>query len=267
MTSTVIICPGAWSTVQFFQPVMQAFEARGYPTVWAGPSGYPEHDPSIDPPMNLDAKYLRERVLEPLIAEGRDVVLFMHSYGGIYGPASVQGLSKKERATKGLKGGVIALLYAAAFVARKGTSAIAAMGLDPNNFPDWIVHDKAGGWVTMSKSHAVAMLYHDLPIEDAEKFAVTLPRQPYSCFSLPVHWDPYDDPHFKGTFAYIFTDADRILPYNLQQQYVDIGGIQKTLVLQGSSHSPHLEQPAELVKYAEDLLKQITENEDGQARA
>ncbi|KAF2492667.1 alpha/beta-hydrolase [Lophium mytilinum] len=255
---TVAICPGGWPSVEFFDPVMQAFKAKGFPTVWDISPGYPEHDPAVMPPMNLDAKYLREKVLIPLVEEGKDVVLFMHSYGGIYGPSAVEGLSKKQRAENGLKGGVIALLWVASFVARKGTSAMSAMGMDPNNLPDWIDYDKSTGWVVIPKQQAKSMLFHDLPDEEAERLANALPRQPYSCFALPVHYDPYDDPNFQGTFGYIFTEADRVLPYELQQKFVEIGGIKKTMILKGSSHSPHLEQPVQLVDRLVELLGAIT---------
>ncbi|KAF2800541.1 alpha/beta-hydrolase [Melanomma pulvis-pyrius CBS 109.77] len=254
---TIVICPGAWAAKQFFDPVMSAFEAKGYPTVW-DISSYPEHDPASFPPENLDAKHLRERVLTPLVEQGKDVVLFMHSYGGIYGPSAVEGLSKKERTSNGLKGGLIALLWTAAFVARKGTSAMAAMGIDPNNLPEWIDHDETTNWVVIRKTHAKAMLFHDLPDEEADRLAEALPQQPFSCFALPVLYDPYDDPNFQDSFGYIFTDADRIIPYELQQKYVQIGGIKKTMVLEGSSHSPHLEQPVQLVGNLVGLLEELT---------
>jgi hypothetical protein len=65
----------------------------------------------------------------------------MHSYGGNYGPSSLEGLSKREITERGLEGGVVALIFVTAFVARKGISAMAAMGIDPENIPDWINYD------------------------------------------------------------------------------------------------------------------------------
>lgn len=110
----------------------------------------------------------------------------------------------------------------------------------------------------MRKPHAKAMLFHDLPDEEANRLADALPKQPFSCFALPVLYDPYDDPNFQDSFAYIFTDADRIIPYELQQEYVKIGGIKKTMVLERSSHSPHLEQPVQLVDDLVGLLNELT---------
>lgn len=78
------------------------------------------------------------------------------------------------------------------------------------------------------------------------------------CFALPVLYGPYDDPNFQDSFAYILTDADRIIRYELQQKYVEIGGIKKTMVSEGSSHSPHLEQPVQLVEHLMSLLKELT---------
>ncbi|PSN61564.1 alpha/beta-hydrolase [Corynespora cassiicola Philippines] len=254
---TVVICPGAWATRQFFEPVVGALNAKGHPTIW-DISTYAEHDPASFPPENLDANHLHEHVLKPLINKGEHVFLFMHSCGGIYGPSAVEGLSKKERTAKGLEGGVVALLWTAAFVARKGTSAMSAMAIDPANLPEWIRHDQSTNWVRMRKTHAKAMLFHDLPDEEADRLANALPSQPFSCFALPVPYDPYDDPNFRGSFAYILTDADRIIPYELQQEYVEIGGIKKTMVLGGSSHSPHLELPVQLVDHLVGLVNELT---------
>jgi hypothetical protein len=141
MNPTVVICPGAWPLVWFFQPLMEAFEAKGYPAVCKVPDHYPTTNPGQFLQTNPDATFLREDVLLPLIAEGKDIVLFMHSYGSIYGPQALKGLSRAERKSQGTKGGVTALIFAAAFVAPVGASAVSAMRFDPENLPDWMHHD------------------------------------------------------------------------------------------------------------------------------
>lgn len=141
MAPTIVICPGAWPLVQFFEPLIQAFEENGHPAVCRVPDSYPVLSPGEKPSLNPDSTYLREHVLEPLLAEGRDLVIFMHSYGGTYGPASLQGTSRKERQAKGLSGGVIAMIFNAAFIAPKGTTAMAAMDIEAENLPEYIDHD------------------------------------------------------------------------------------------------------------------------------
>ncbi|RYP60159.1 hypothetical protein DL769_008252 [Monosporascus sp. CRB-8-3] len=258
MKFTIVICPGAWPRVQFFEPLIQAFEAKHHTAICKVPLTYPVYSPGNTPEVNPDSEYLRTHVLEPMLEEGRDIVIFMHSYGGVYGPESLEGISKKEREAKGLKGGVIAIIFNAAVIAPKGTTAIAAMGLDSVNLPEWVAHD-ATGLVAFEKERAKAMLFHDLPDEEAERLANMLPKQSYVCLSTPTHWDPYQDPNFQGTFGYIFTEADRIVPLEAQQMYVRMAAIEKTHLLKESSHSPHIKRPEELAEAVLNLVGAIAE--------
>jgi hypothetical protein len=141
MKPTVVICPGAWQVVDFFHPLKAAFEELGYPTVCDISDGYPGYDHMKPPKINPDATFLRDQVLKPLVEKGTDVVLFMHSYGGIYGPAALEGLGKPDRQRAGLEGGVIAAVFTAAFIARKGSSAMSAMGFSADKIPAWVDHD------------------------------------------------------------------------------------------------------------------------------
>lgn len=103
------------------------------------------------------------------------------------------------------------------------------------------------------------MVFHDLPDDEAERLANLLPKQPYACFSTPTHWDPYKDPNFQGILGYIYTEADRIVPFEAQRMYVQLAGIEKTHVLKDSSHSPHIEQPQQLARVVLQLVRAIAE--------
>ncbi|KAM7195034.1 hypothetical protein V8F33_006903 [Rhypophila sp. PSN 637] len=256
---TVVICPGAWPLVQFFHPLINAFKERQQTAICKVKQTDSTSPTESGPPINPDCYYLRHSVLEPLLAEGKDLVIFTHSYGGVYGPESLEGTSKQERQAKGLEGGVVAVVLCASFIAPKGTTAMAAMGVDPDNMPGWIIHDESTGLVSFDKPSAKAMLFHDLPDEEADKLAGMLPPQQYTCFSTPAHWDPFHSPYFKGKIGYIFTEADKIVPMEAQKMYVQTGGIDKTRILKGSSHSPHLERPGELADTVLDLAKDIME--------
>lgn len=141
MGFTVVICSGAWPLAKFFEGLVAAFEAKQQLVICRIPDSYPAYDSDNPPTANPDSVYLRKKVLEPLLEQGKDIVLFMHSYGGVYGPASLEGISKKERKAKGMKGGVVALVFCAAFIAPKGTTALAAMNIAPENLPPWIDYD------------------------------------------------------------------------------------------------------------------------------
>ncbi|KAK8065915.1 hypothetical protein PG997_012662 [Apiospora hydei] len=259
MGPTIVICSGAWPLELLFQPLIQAFKAIGQDAICKVPQSYPAVDPKNPPERNYDSVFLRTQVLDPLLEEGEDVVVFMHSYGGVYGPESLDGTSKKERMAKGLQGGVVAVIFAAAYIASEGVSAIDTMGLDPDNLPDYLEHDRSTDLVGFKKAAAKAMLFHDLPDEEADRLADLLPKQPFTCFSTPVRWDPYRDTNFQGLLGYIHTETDRILPLEKQKHYVGSAGIETTYMMKDMSHSPHHEQPDLLARVVVSVMRTIRE--------
>lgn len=140
MNPTVVIVSGPWPLLEYMQPLMQAFSSHHYPAICKIPSSYPQ-ETETSQPINPDFKYLREEVLIPLLNQEKDVILLMHSYGGVYGPSAIEGLSKTERTAHGKAGGIVALVFCAAYTALKGMTAMQVMGIDPENLPDWIHHD------------------------------------------------------------------------------------------------------------------------------
>ncbi|KAK7222658.1 hypothetical protein V2G26_010661 [Clonostachys chloroleuca] len=258
MKFTVVICPGAWPLLSFMEPLMEAFENRSHPAITSIVDTYPTTDPNVTVKVNPDSEYLRTKVLEPVLETGADVVVFMHSYGGTYGASSLEGLSKEERQSKGLKGGIIATVQTAAFIAPTGATALDCMGVDRNNLPYWIEYDAETDMVGINKEYAKQVLFNDLPEDEAERLASLLPKQPMVCFTTPAHWDPYNDPYYRGKLGYIYTGADLIFPYEAQQMQVASAGIGHTYLLEGSSHSPHLEQPGHLADLVIDMVRNIT---------
>jgi hypothetical protein len=117
---------------------------------------------------------------------------------------------------------------------------------------------KSTGFVSFRKEYAKFMMFHDLPEDEADRLAAALPKQPYACFSEPVHWDPYDDEAFRDRIGYIHTEADRIIPLNIQKTFVQTAGIKHTLMLKGCSHSPHIEIPKKLAETAVGMLDTLS---------
>lgn len=56
-----------------------------------------------------DSLHIREKILEELDSKGNDVVLVVHSYGGLCGANSCEGLAKKDR--EGKNTSVIGVVY------------------------------------------------------------------------------------------------------------------------------------------------------------
>lgn len=114
---TFVLAPGAWHKETCYSPAQQLLESRGYPVEAVE---YPSV--GAEPPtkgLTDDANAVRA-VLQRLADEGKEIVLVVHSYGGLVGANAVEGLGYKQRAKEGKKGGVITFVYLTAFVVPKG---------------------------------------------------------------------------------------------------------------------------------------------------
>ena len=108
-----------------FDVVRDRLNTLGYP------SECPAH-PSIgaEPPcltLEDDVTSLR-RVLATLADEGKDIVVVAHSYGGIVASTASEGLVKHFRAESGKAGGIVKVVYLAAFALDKEQSLLSLLG-------------------------------------------------------------------------------------------------------------------------------------------
>jgi pimeloyl-ACP methyl ester carboxylesterase len=127
---TLVFVPGAWHPPSCYDIIIKILSSPPYsypcvaittPTVGAEP-------PILTLQHDVDAI---RAVTTVLADEGKEILLVMHSYGGLPGSQSCEGLSKTERERQGKKGGVIALVYIAAFVFPEGTTRSTRESLPP----------------------------------------------------------------------------------------------------------------------------------------
>jgi pimeloyl-ACP methyl ester carboxylesterase len=127
---TLLIVPGAWHSPAHFAPLIALFSNSGYETVC------PQH-PTFNsrPPFKNfldDVAALGTELTKLLEVDKKDVIVIMHSYGGIVGTQAVtEVLSKAWREKKGKKGGVVKLLYLCAFIMCMGQAATVDKGVVP----------------------------------------------------------------------------------------------------------------------------------------
>lgn len=124
-----VFAPGAWHQPDCFQLVRDKLEAQShqttavaYPSVGAEPPNKGLFD---------DAAAVRAELERLSDGEGKQVILVVHSYGGLVGAEAVKGLGYKQRQQEGKKGGVVLLVYLAAFVTPKGMSILKMLGGQP----------------------------------------------------------------------------------------------------------------------------------------
>lgn len=82
---------------------------------------------------------MRNNFLLPLVEnEHKDVILAVHSFGGIVGGGAAVGLSKTDRLAQNLKGGVLGLIYIAGNITHEGQTMFDSVG---GKWPEWLKLD------------------------------------------------------------------------------------------------------------------------------
>lgn len=132
---TILLIPGAWFHRSTYDPFISHLQHLSFPTAYTTyPSLNPSHPTTAD--AANDTEFVLKEALLPLIEnEGKDVVLVMHSYGGIPGSAAARGLSKVTRREEGKKGGVVGLIHISGFVLPAGASVADGQG---GQLPAWV---------------------------------------------------------------------------------------------------------------------------------
>ncbi|KAL4940688.1 hypothetical protein BDV06DRAFT_17205 [Aspergillus oleicola] len=243
---TIVFSIGSWLTPQPFTTLCSKLNEKGIPTE------VPAH-PSIgaEPPTKTltdDIASLRSVLTRLIDDEGKDVIVVGHSSGGISASGAVEGLGKNERVAEGKEGGVIMVVYMAAFVLDKGMSLLDMLG---GEYLPWMEVD--GDYIRVASNPKVAL--HDIPRSDQAKYSSSLLHTSRALFSGTATYEPW---HTMST-AYIITEEDRALPPALQEMMAGKLGTEPKFVYRlKSSHSPFLSMPDELAGVLEGLAPRAT---------
>ncbi len=128
---TVVALPGAWHGPEIYDQTFAVLKAKDFTTIGIALPSVGASPPHTSYKEDLDAT---RNVLSQLVGkEGKDVVLVTHSYSGMPGTDATQGLGKKEREAKGLKGGVVRIVFVMAFAQLGGFDAE-----EGAEFPPWM---------------------------------------------------------------------------------------------------------------------------------
>ena len=135
----ILFVHGAWHHPSCWEVIQKPLEQAGFPTrtaTLASPGS-----PSPGAGLKEDVAAVRKDLDELVTGQGKDVVMVMHSYGGMAGGGAVKGLEKKQREQSGEKGGVTACLFIASFLVPKGKGLL---GMFPDAPPYLVDHVSCG---------------------------------------------------------------------------------------------------------------------------
>ncbi|KAI1853310.1 hypothetical protein JX266_002016 [Neoarthrinium moseri] len=229
----IVFGPGAWHSPDCFQLVRDELEKRGFETV-----GVTYPTVGAEPPtkgISDDAAAFRGAV-EELVAQGKQVVCVVHSYGGLVGANAVKGLGFQQRAKEGKAGGIVMFVYLAAFVTPLGSSILSMLG---GNWLPWMRPE--GNYVYADTPAEI--FYHDVPEEMQKKAVAGLPHQAIRSFTDPVDYEPWHEIECM----YFFCEGDKAIPIAVQENMAKMLPGQ-THFRTTASHSPFLSQVDETVK-------------------
>jgi rhodanese-related sulfurtransferase len=134
---TLVFLAGAFAEPSCFDALTSELQRAGYPTVYATVLSLNPSNPQ-DVSTSQDAEHVRNKFLLPLLDEGKDIVVIVHSYGGVVGGAAAAGLSKIERLTQGKSSGIVGLLYIVGNIVGDGESLLQAVG---GAYPPFIIEN------------------------------------------------------------------------------------------------------------------------------
>lgn len=129
-----------WHHASCFDDIATILQERGYFFISQDAPGIAPVDAS-EMTVELDSRSLRDNILIPLVSQGKDIILLMHSYGGIYGSDAVRGLSKTERILNKQEGGVAGLIYVSAVTPSVGRSLMDMLGLTLQTLPPHVIYE------------------------------------------------------------------------------------------------------------------------------
>ncbi|KIW80029.1 hypothetical protein Z517_06644 [Fonsecaea pedrosoi CBS 271.37] len=234
----IVFVPGAWHVPETFHLVVGELEAAGYETrgVKLASVGSPEPLKDFQPDVEAIQQVLRS-VIED---EGKEVLLVVHSYGGVVGNEAVKGLDKASREKEGKKGGVSHIYFCCAFALPEGVSLMDALNQTP--LPWFRINDSED---IVNPATPIDTFYND--VDDPEKYVAMLKPHSYRTFFSKV-----TQPGWKFVpSTYLLCERDEAIPIHAQKGMVEgaqQAGAQMRVETVDASHSPFLSMPQEMAR-------------------
>ena len=162
---TVLFVHGAWHTNEGFAQVQNYLSDAGYGIKNVQlPSSTP-NGPYVQG-IDEDVEVVRN-ALNDVVETESDIILVVHSYGGIVGSSAAKGFWKKQRREKDKDGGIVHMVFISAVALDEGVSVKDGIG---GKLPPWLtIHVHILLWLGRQTANACTgrELIHDISRECA----------------------------------------------------------------------------------------------------
>ncbi|KAI9737421.1 MAG: hypothetical protein M1834_009575 [Cirrosporium novae-zelandiae] len=201
---TIVCVVGAWFLPASFDPLRAILEEKSYPTVAVGHPSIGGTPPLTD--FSADVSNLRNTLSKLIEEENKEVVLLLHSYGGIVGSCAAEGFGAVQRAREGKKGGILIVAYMSAFAVPKGTSTLDA--LEGGRSSPWMRYEDDKVYINVSLE-----ALSDIPPAEQQKWAALISYTSAAAFEGKTTYEPWHD----MPCMYLFCDEDEHLTPPVQE--------------------------------------------------
>ncbi|KAF4988100.1 hypothetical protein FGRMN_9966 [Fusarium graminum] len=258
MTSkpSVVFVPNAWHTPEYWGKVISGMEAQKYRCITVTLPTTQSTSTSIN--YSHDVKAVND-VISAETAQGFNVVVSAHSFGGLVASSAIKGQTKQSSDGASVAnakiGYVIGLFMVGTGFIYVGSSFLEALGGKPP--PTWHA-DFENNLMTILVD-PIEMMYHDIPKEEAEGWVKKLTKN-----ALTSSTEGYEVAYegWRDVPAWlIMTKDDRAFPFVAQKMIAraaEKAGAQLTKRELDSSHSPMLSRPTEMVDLLLEAIKDFT---------
>ncbi|KAF2731454.1 alpha/beta-hydrolase [Polyplosphaeria fusca] len=169
---TFLLIHGAWHTPHCWTRLTPLLTAAGHQVL----APQMPTSGSVPPVRTWDADITTIcDAVRSLAQQGRDIVVVLHSNAGITGSTALHGFDKASCAAQGWSGGVVRIVYVAAFMVPEGFRH-STPGTRENVVSEMQV-DMEGFVMTVAPEHVKGLMYQDLSDEEVGEVVPTLVPQ------------------------------------------------------------------------------------------
>lgn len=244
---TILIIGGGWHTPRSYGKLTALLEQHGFDVhVPLHPSMNQSRPPNAD--LETDTAHIRSYV-EELLQDGRHIIVVMHSYGGQVGTNALHGFGFEERAAKGLRGGILNLIYMTACALPEGLSMIDMVKHHGHEELMPLAFDFADDMSCVSRDPQTLLIGTDSGLPDTEigEYLSTLVRWNGQCMYQPLTTERAAWRDIR--VSYIYTLKDMTIPHDYQKWLVEEmkkSGADVQIAAVDSGHCPNLTTTEEI---------------------
>jgi len=246
-----VFVPGAWHGPGTWSKVSSLLKEQGYNSISIT---LPTTSGDSSAAFGDDVE-ATQQAIQAETSQGRNVVVVVHSYGGVVGQSAMKGFTRqKDAAAPSTRTGyVTGLIVIASGFAQPGMAFLDGFGGNPP--PTWRMDPSGFAEIQVP---ARELFYHDLPAAEGDEWVAKLRKQSTKAFTegrdvMYAGWQ-----HVPVWM--LITTEDKALPVEAQKMFVGMVEDSADVTVReiATGHSPMLSKAEEVVDFILEATKHFT---------